>query len=124
MPLLGPQHREESAVTVDPAQLLVLGLMTAALHWLIARSAISKPLWSRARGWRDGLLRCPACSGWWLGLGLGVAGVRPLVIHDRVASTLASAVLGTILTPIFEAVLLWGLEVSAIDEREKSPPQH
>lgn len=109
-------------MTIALDQLLVLGLLTAAIHWLIARSTFMRPLWSRARGWFDALLRCPACSGWWLGLGFGATGIRPLVMHDRVATVLFSAILGTILTPVFEGALLWGLERSAIPDPAEPPP--
>lgn len=107
-------------MTIDLSKLFVLGLLSASIHWIIARSMIAKPLWSRTRGFFDELLRCPACSGWWLGSGLGIAGLHPLEFHDdRVASVMATAVLATILTPVFESVLLWGLQRSAIAAREE-----
>lgn len=106
-------------MTVDLPQLLVLGLLCASTHWIIARSEIARPLWSRARGWFGELLRCPACSGWWLGLGCVVAGLRP-VGHGVVAGLMTGA-LAAILTPVFESVLLWGLANSAIEDEEPSP---
>lgn len=106
------------AMTVDIAQLVVLGLLTASTHWLIARSEIARPLWSRTTGWLGALLRCPACSGWWIGLGLGAAGLHP--VGSGLFAWLMTGVLGTILTPIFESVLLWGLANSAIED--ESPP--
>lgn len=106
-------------MTIDLSKLFVLGLLTASIHWIIARSWVAKPLWCRARGFFDELLRCPACSGWWLGIGFGIAGLRPVWFHDRVASVMATALLATILTPVFEAALLWGLRRSAIAPREE-----
>lgn len=106
-------------VTVDLPQLIVFGLLTASMHWLIARSEIARPLWSRASGWFDELLRCPACSGFWLGLGSHLAGLHP--IGGGFAANLLTGVLGTILTPVFESVLLWGLANSAIEEEEPTP---
>lgn len=103
-------------MTVDLSQLLVLGLLTASAHWLIARSEVARPFWSHARGWFGALLRCPACSGTWLGLGAVLAGLRP-VGHGVVAG-FVTVMLATILTPVFESVLLWGLERSAIEEDE------
>jgi hypothetical protein len=92
--------------------LVVLGLLTSSTHWLVARSEIARPLWSRTRGWLAKLLACAGCSGWWLGLGYGVLGLRP-VSHGWRGIVLAG-VLGTILTPIFEAILIWGLDETAI----------
>lgn len=107
-------------MTIDLPQLFVLGLVCASAHWLIARSHIAEPLWSRARGWLGALLRCPACSGVWLGLGCVVMGIRP-VGHGVVAG-FVTVMLTAILTPVFEAVMLWGLERSAIEEEEVPPP--
>ena len=101
--------------------LLVLGLLTASTHWLVARSEIARPLWSRTRGWLERLLSCAGCSGWWLGLGYGALGLRP-VSHGWRGIVLAG-VLGTILTPIFEAILLWGLHETAIGVEEPAVPE-
>lgn len=96
--------------------LVVFGLLTASTHWLVGRSEIAKPLWSRARGWLARLLACAGCSGFWLGLGYGALGLRPVSHGWR--GILIAGVLGTILTPIFEALLLWGLVTTAIDEKQ------
>jgi hypothetical protein len=100
--------------------LVVLGLLTSSTHWLVARSEIARPLWSRTRGWLANLLACAGCSGWWLGLGYGVLGLRP-VSHGWRGIVLAG-VLGTILTPIFEAILLWGLSETAISVETVQEP--
>ena len=92
--------------------LIFFGLLTAGIHWLVARSAVAKPLWSRATGKLDELLRCTGCSGFWLGLGLWVTGVRP--VDGGVRAFLLTGVLGAVLTPIAEAVVLWGLAATAI----------
>lgn len=98
--------------------LVVFGLLTASTHWLVGRSEIARPVWSRARGGLAKLLACAGCSGWWLGLGYGIVGLRPVSHGWR--AVLIAGVLGTILTPIFEAILLWGLEATAIGGEE--PP--
>jgi hypothetical protein len=105
-------------VTIALDQLVVLGLLTASMHWLVARSTIAKPLWSRARGPLAELLKCAGCTGWWLGLGCGFAGLRPIVAHYQVVSIVVAGVLGAILTPIFEGVMVWGLLQSTIDESD------
>lgn len=101
---------------LDP--LVALGLLCAATHWLIARSVIAKPLWSRARGRLDELLRCAGCSGWWLGLIAGIAGLRP--IGHGVIGALLSGLLGVVLTPVVEAVLLWALAQTAIERDDEA----
>jgi hypothetical protein len=106
-------------------QLVLLGILTASLHWLIARASITKPFWD-FRWWPTRfpvvtviglalsmLLACASCSGFWIGLGFGIAGVRP--IGEGVLGVLASGCAGILLTPVFEGVLLWGLERTHID---------
>lgn len=105
-------------MTIDFAQMLALGLLSASLHWIIARSKITKPLWSRAPGLLGDLLRCPACSGFWLGMALEAIGVRPLGGVRLFFAVLLTGVLGAALTPIFQAVMLWSLERTAIEEDE------
>lgn len=100
--------------------LLLLGIVTSSLHWLLARSKITQPLWSRATGYLDALLRCPACSGFWLGLITGLW-LHPIEGLSRAGGVLAAGLLALFLTPVFEAVLLWGLERSAVNASEPPP---
>ncbi len=106
-------------------QLVLLGLLAAPLHWIVARSEIARPFWSRLAGWPAKLLACPACSGFWLGLALAVGGVRPVDItwplgHQAVltAEILAAGVLATFMTPVVQAVMLLGLHYSAVPAPE------
>lgn len=111
---------------VDLQKLVILGVSSAALHWLIARSHAFKWFWSRTSGTLAKLLECPACSGFWIGLGFGALGLQPLSIPidlaqgvaPAVASSLFVALLTGILamytTPVAEAIMLWGLDGSAI----------
>ena len=107
-------------MTLDLTQLFLLGLLTSTTHWLIARSEIAKPLWSRAHGWLGKLLACAGCSGFWLGGLFGGSGAAMPVLStgdlvvDVFAQTTFGALFGVFLTPVFEAVLLWGLRESAI----------
>lgn len=101
-------------------QLFLLGILSASIHWILARSTIAKPLWSRARGKLDELLRCPACSGVWIGAGLTAIGIQPLDGISWWTRDVAGGLFGAALTPVFEAVILWGLERTAI-EREDEP---
>jgi len=89
-----------------------LGIMCAAVHWILARSYIMRWFWSRLRGWPAKLISCPACSGFWLGAALTPIGFK--FFDGTVPSILANAFFGLVLTPVFEAVVIWGLETSAI----------
>jgi hypothetical protein len=100
-------------LTLNLHALVLFGLLAGGIHWLVARSSIAKPLWSRATGMLDELLRCAGCSGWWIGLVLWLVHVRP--IDGGFGAHLLTGVLGAALTPVVEAVLLWGLEATAID---------
>jgi hypothetical protein len=108
---------------LDVSQLLLFGMLCASLHWLIARSEIARPFWSRVNGMLGRLLACPACSGFWLGGFLGgINVVEPVRVDmispttDTVMHVVAGAILGVIVTPVFEGLLLWGLERTAIVE--------
>lgn len=105
-------------------QLVILGILSSSIHWLVARSEIARPLWSRARGWLEKLLRCPACSGFWLGGLITWGGVHPFgdalvtsapwwmwIVKSQLAGLAAM-----FLTPVFEGVMVWGLNTSAIAE--------
>ena len=96
--------------------LLTLGMLSAAVHWLVARSTIMQWFWSRMRGSMAKLLACPACSGWWISIGLGWLGIHPVVAPWVWLSAVLAGLLGIVLTPVFEALLLWGLAVSAIPQ--------
>lgn len=114
---------------LDLHQLLILGIMCASIHWIFARSNIMKPLWSRARGVLASWLACAGCFGTWVGVALGFAGLRPVAWYYADELTLWSsaieiaqtALLATFLTPVFEGILLWGLERSAIEEPGAHP---
>lgn len=93
-----------------------LAVLAAAIHWIAARAEITKPIWNAI--WLpetlDRLLKCPACSGWWLGLGLGLAGVRPMVTGMWWIDTAAAGLCAVFGVPVAEAVLLWGLDRAQI----------
>lgn len=110
-------------LATDLQQLALLGVLTSSAHWLVARSEIARPLWSRARGWLGKLLACPACSGWWLGLAVHAGGLHAVEVSNAGTGAVAvgfllHGLLGTWLTPVAEAVLLWGLATSAIDAEQ------
>ena len=104
-------------MALDLGALLTLGLLAAGIHWIAGRSSIMKWFWSAA--WLPkslgALLACAACSGFWLGVGLGVAGVHPIMpLGDWTLGVLCSGLLGVVVTPVIEGVLLWGLSATKI----------
>jgi hypothetical protein len=108
---------------IDLTQLVLLGVLSASLHWLIGRSEIARPLWSRAPGFLGRLLACAGCSGFWLSGIAWTLGVRVVALDARHGGLALGMVLGVFVTPVFESVLLWGLRESAIEpEPDVAPP--
>lgn len=103
-------------MTIRLDHLLVFGALCASAHWILARSKIAEPLWSRARGSLAELLACTGCSGFWLGGGLAALGLRPLDGIPFWARLIAGGLLGAFVTPVCQAILLWGLRETAIEE--------
>jgi hypothetical protein len=95
--------------------LVLLGLLGSSIHWIVARSHIMRPFWGSPRlpMFLRNLLACAACSGFWLGLGLGSLGVRPA--SSGLAGVLLSGLLGVFVVPVFEGALLWGLQSTHLD---------
>jgi hypothetical protein len=95
---------------------LTLGILSATIHWSIARAKLTEWIWNAI--WLpealDELLRCPACSGFWIGLGLGLAGLCPLSTGHWWLDIATAGFAGVFATPIAEGMLLWGLEHSRI----------
>ncbi len=89
-------------MTLNLSQLALLGIVTAAIHWLISRAAITQPIWSRVPKAIDALLRCPSCSGFWLGLAVHAAGVHPLEGVSRWLALAGTGVLAMFVTPVEE----------------------
>lgn len=105
---------------IDWNQLVTLGVLAAVIHWLVARAQITQHFWRLewlpvGRDFVDGLLRCAACSGWWIGLGLGWGRhLVPFQMGSAFWNVVGAGLTGIFVTPIFESVLLWGLEKSRI----------
>jgi hypothetical protein len=51
-------------------------MLTAVCWYLGSQAALTQPVWSRYPAAIDGFMTCPACSGFWYGLGLSVLGGR------------------------------------------------
>jgi hypothetical protein len=96
--------------------LTTLAILAAATHWLVARAQITKRFWDAI--WLPefiyDLLSCPACSGFWIGLGLGALGVRPLVTGHLWIDVIVAGIAAMYGVPVAEAVMLWGLERTKI----------
>ena len=44
--------------------------LSTALYYLAARAKVTEWLWSRYPPWLESFLLCPACVGYWIGIGL------------------------------------------------------
>jgi len=100
-------------------RLILLGILSSSLHWLIARAGITKFWWSRIKGFGAKLLECPACSGFWIGLGFGMLGIGLPLFERFWLNVLGNGFVCLFLTPVFEGFLLWGLSLSAITPAEQ-----
>ena len=100
--------------TINVGNLVLLGVVSASIHWLLARSYIFEWFWGRLRGFVEKLVTCAACSGFWIGIALGLGGVRPIQDVAWWAQIAGAGFFGLWLTPVFEAVLLWGLSESQV----------
>lgn len=94
--------------------LFLLGVLSATVHWIVARASITRFFWSRVRGWLAKLLACPACSGFWIGLTLMVVDVQVVEHASTPVNWVTNGLLGLYLTPVFQAVFLLGLDKSTI----------
>jgi hypothetical protein len=104
-------------------QLFILGMLSATIHWVVARASITARFWrllwlphGALREFLNELLSCPACSGFWIGLAFGFAGLQPIQGSFAFVQILAAGFASLFLTPVFEGVFLWGLRASAIDD--------
>ena len=104
-------------MTFNWSTLLTLGILCASVHWIVARAKITEWFWDAdwLPKFLNNLLTCPACSGFWLGLLFGIAGLRPLVSSHTTLDVLTTSVAGLFCTPLVEAVFLWGLDRSKIN---------
>lgn len=102
-------------MTLDLEQLTIFGLLLASIHWLVARAEITRWFWENAPRPLDALLRCPACSGFWLGAALSPV-IHPITWERPWRAIVLNMLLGTFVTPVFEAIMLWGLARTAINE--------
>jgi hypothetical protein len=103
-------------VTFSWSTYVFLAIFCATVHWLVARAKITMWFWDAM--WLpdsiNRLLTCAACSGFWIGLGFGALGVRPLVTGHWWLDVIAAGTAAMYATPVAEAVMLWGLDRSKI----------
>ena len=103
-----------------------LALYAASIHWIMARANVTRWFWAldwwpwprslvsgALRGFAYNLLACAACSGFWIGLGLGLAGILPL--GPGLWGVLGAGGAGVVVTPVVEGLLLWGLAATKAD---------
>lgn len=104
------------------------GIVCTTLYYLLARAEITKPIWSRYRGWLDRLARCPACSGFWIGWLVG--GCLPYIVGvpwqggvlRAGCFTVGCGLAGLFTTAIGMALLKAALLYGAVPPDEAPPP--
>jgi hypothetical protein len=96
--------------------LATLWLFATAFHWTVARSTIMRWFWGASwlPSFLSELLECPACSGFWLGCALALIGLRPFTTGYAILDIGVAGLLALLGVPVVEAILLWGLDRSAI----------
>lgn len=105
--------------------LLIFGLYCTGVYYLLARARITRWLWSRLDSVPavGELLRCPACAGFWIGLGMSHAyapmdhwcwGYAPCALF-----AVHCGVLGMVLTAVIFGLMRWGLNVAAVEESDE-----
>lgn len=95
--------------------LVLLAIVGAAAHFLLYRALVTRWLWSRYPAWIDSFFSCSACTGFWLGLGVGIywhLHARPsftLPAGDPVVPIVAAAST-MVLSPMVAWLQTWSLE--------------
>ena len=110
--------------------LVVFGLFVTAAYYLFARAQITKFAWSRYRGFLDRLARCPACSGFWLGLLLShwaptvypgwYCGLPAEYDWRWALGIVLAGFLGMVLCAVFYGLMHWGLAITSIDTEDSN----
>lgn len=107
-------------------RLVAFALVCTACYYLLARAELTRWFWGTLdRTWCGKLLRCPACTGFWLGLGL--SHVIPTNGHVHAAwswscsATLARhAAYGMVLTAITWALMKLALDYGSAPDPEEA----
>src|SRR5437660_11468689 len=106
---MGPVLRASPRAGAAMSALGFLVLVTFA-YYLAARAEITRPLWSRYGGALDRLARCPACSGFWLGMALATYVRPPFAGHGTLGEILFwGGVWGLVCCPVGTTVLITAL---------------
>jgi hypothetical protein len=96
--------------------LLLYALCSAALFYLGSRAMVTSWLWSRYPSKLAQFMDCAACTGFWLGLGLGYVGGYHLGLDllglegDRAATVALAGLCSLTVTPIAAGVMQWGFD--------------
>ena len=96
-------------------------IVATGIHWLLARSQVFSWFWRLhwvpkgfLRETFDSLLRCPACSGWWIGFGLGLGGHQPIRTGHPVVDVALAGLACLVGLPIGEALLVTALHYTHV----------
>ncbi len=105
--------------------MILYALLTTALYYLGCRARVTHFLWSRYPRWLDDLTICPACSGYWYGLGVGLLGawleLPFLGLEPRHLATPVLVGFASIAwTPILAAAHVYAIEMLDPPDRERN----
>lgn len=109
---------------ISLADIVFLGALGAAFHYLTYRAEITRWLWSRYPKPVDKLLGCSACSGFWVGAGIGALarwrgyGLLGLSPDDWLLLP-ACALVAVVATPPLAFMQVYALQALGGDEEEK-----
>lgn len=104
--------------------LIQFALLVTGIYYVVARADITEPFWGPLDGvpFFGPLLRCPACSGTWIGALLGH--FWPLVHHDHefwscLTATVVHALFGMVLTALGWGLMKTALDYGAVTDKEE-----
>lgn len=108
------------------SDLLTLGVAGAAAHFLLYRALVTRWLWSRYPHRLDAFVACSACTGFWVGLGIGFywrwSGTDALGLHaDLPALPVAAGAATMVVSPAVAWVQIAALERLGVPETETAP---
>jgi len=106
--------------------LAFIALITTA-YYLFARAEVTKFIWERYPSPIDRLAKCPACSGFWLGMIAGILVLAPYTSPNLCLRGLWGGIYGIFLLPISAAVHKMARDIAQIpndDETANGSGEH
>lgn len=103
--------------------LIAFAALVTFLYYIGARAEVTRFAWERYPDRLDKLARCPACSGFWIGLAVGARWDFPSwtmhgpdILPYWVTAMLWGGVWGLLLTPVGMWILKRALEATSVGD--------